>query len=247
MGFMIKINLYSTHGDFYYIGLNGIELFDQNGYLLKYSTVIAQPQGVHILHGMQNDVRIASNIGNGKNQTFDENNMWLSPFKNTRSYSAVTSAAAQQKSQQQIDSADYRVPNFVCICFDEPKAISAIKIWNYSKTPSRGVNEFEVVIDDKQIFRGFARQAPTREEYDKLSPSDKDFSTVVLLSSEDKIVDKFQRQVIYDPSKQQSVTLVNEKKVMNMNSVKPRRPNEEFSGVYNEMERPTTMAHKKLY
>lgn len=41
--------------------------------------------------------------------------------------------------------------------------------------------------------------------------------------------------------------LINEKKVMNMNAVKPRRPEEEFAGVYNEMERPTTMAHKKLF
>jgi hypothetical protein len=41
--------------------------------------------------------------------------------------------------------------------------------------------------------------------------------------------------------------LINEKKVMNMNSMKARRPEEEYAGVYNEMERPTTMAHKKLY
>ena len=37
--------------------------------------------------------------------------------------------------------------------------------------------------------------------------------------------------------------LINEKKVMNMNSVKQKRPNEEFVA-FNDMQRPTTMARK---
>lgn len=92
IGFVIKLNLYSTHGDFYYIGLNGIEVFDQNGMLLKVSQVIALPQGVNTLPKMQGDVRVPANLITGKNQTYDEQNMWLAPFKNTRSYSAVSNA-----------------------------------------------------------------------------------------------------------------------------------------------------------
>lgn len=60
--------------------------------LLKVSQIIAEPQGVNKLEKMQGDVRVAGNLVNGKNQTYDETNMWLAPFKNTRSYSAVSGA-----------------------------------------------------------------------------------------------------------------------------------------------------------
>ena len=67
MGLLFRINLYSTHGDFYYIGLNGLEFFDQLGNLIKITTIFAEPEGVHKVSGMESDVRIVKNLVNGVN------------------------------------------------------------------------------------------------------------------------------------------------------------------------------------
>ena len=120
--------------------------------------------------------------------------------------------------------------------FDQPKAISAVRLWNYSKTASRGVHEFEIVVDDKPIYRGFAKKAPDSEK-EWQSSFQKDFSTVVLFSSEPRLVDRFINNIDFDPHKQQEVLMFNEKRQVNPGQVK-QRPNEKF--VFNERDRPTT-------
>ena len=67
--------------------------------------------------------------------------MWLAPFKNTHSHGA---ASATEK-----DRDEKREPNFVQVILTQPVAVSAVRFWNYAKTPERGVNEFEIEIDGK--------------------------------------------------------------------------------------------------
>jgi len=53
---------------------------------------VANPAGINRVPGMENDVRTLDKLFNGKNQMFDDRNMWLAPFKFTRSHAAANSS-----------------------------------------------------------------------------------------------------------------------------------------------------------
>ena len=151
MGFVITFNLYSTYGDFHYIGLNGIEIYNQNNKLLtsyelnteNYPTIFGEPNSINDLDGVYGDIRTPDKLLDGFNDTNDDTHMWLAPYHNTRS----------------VTDSNLRTPNSITISFEKPVCISYIKIYNYSKSPSRGVNEFDINVEDLLVYRGYMNKA----------------------------------------------------------------------------------------
>ncbi len=145
MGYTFEFVLYSTYGDPSYIGLNGLEIFDISGTSLlhplkKGTTVTAVPNSVTALAGMEGDVRTADKLVDGKNDTADDRHMWLAPFLDTRLFVGNGREASQ-------------VPNKIVVSFMQAVAVSAVRLWNYAKTPARGVKDFAVFCDGGIAFR----------------------------------------------------------------------------------------------
>jgi len=124
----MKIILRAGYGENEYIGLTGIQFFDENEEPInieKAKTIGALPKDVNTYMNNCGDPRIFENVFNLINETNDDNYMWLT-FYNAAS------------------------PPYIEISFEDYISISSIKFWNYNKNGDlhRGVKIVDLILDE---------------------------------------------------------------------------------------------------
>ena len=198
-GHSFRFLLHSTWGDRHYIGLNGLQILSFQGDTIDVppACLTAVPADVNSAStAITSDRRVAANLVDGANDTFDDVHMWLAPFH----------------------SSSKGLPtNALHVVFDAPVCIAAVKLWNYAKTPTRGVRHLQIFLDDNIIFDGELQPAPTAKQLS--ATRHKSFGQSILFTGNPQVLDQEAASVRKDTSEQQ-VTLIDEKRVR----YKPQHP-----------------------
>ncbi|KAH8070278.1 DUF4457-containing protein [Aureococcus anophagefferens] len=135
-GRVLTVQILSTWGDPHYVGLHGLELFDDRGAPVAPVAIAATPS----MEG--HDPRTPENLCDGVYDTSDELRAWLCPFD------------AAEPPTVTLELAPASQP---------PTTLAMLRLWNYnaSRTAStRGARFLRCFLDGVKIFEGEVRQAP---------------------------------------------------------------------------------------
>lgn len=141
-GARLRVEILSTWGDPHYVGLNGIELFDQDGKCVSFrqpeKQVRACPASINDLEEYSDDPRVAMNLVDGVNFTCDDFHMWLAPFSRGEEH-------------------------YIELEMNDKTSISMIRIWNYNKSRAhsyRGVRHARLLLYESAAASSARAQSP---------------------------------------------------------------------------------------
>ena len=143
-GQFVRIRLLSNYGDKDYIGLNGLDLYDINSVSLLQAKkppvtfrLFSDPS-ITSAGGLADDKRIPENLYNRVNEGEEFDKFFLAPLINSKRLDHARNLG--------------RSFNQIFIFFDEAVELASATFWNYSKTPNRGVQEIEIMVDESLVF-----------------------------------------------------------------------------------------------
>lgn len=162
-GLLWRLRLLSTWGDVHYIGLDALQLFDENGVDVSTSGgVVDVPQPAMRCYADPADVNSLPDHAGNDPRTVDK------LFRPPADYQPGAWAPAPpdgRKAPSDVWLAPHtpgeRTVNELWVSFEQPICLSLIRLRNYSKDPARGVHEFELLADGMLVYRGWLKRAGT--------------------------------------------------------------------------------------
>ena len=130
-GRKIELDISESWGDMFYVGLNGIEVLDENGAVIPIDlkNLDATPRDMNSIQGHGQDHRTLDKLINGVNNTISDENMWLIPYNAGESHTITIDLGRILK-------------------------LSALRFYNYNKSKEdslRGVKRITIKVDGEFV------------------------------------------------------------------------------------------------
>jgi hypothetical protein len=254
-GMLWKFSFFENYNDGYYIGLDGIEMFDEKGAQLfpieqGTGTIDALPHSLHDVALLDDDripeslffPPVSSNRQMAPGQPGHRG--WLAPLSRCMTQDERARSAANFSSG---GKALYFRDNALFVMFHKPVSVSLVRLYNYSKTPSRGVKFFGVQVDGNDVFMGTLKSADQERCVPGVGSANAPpvrLGQSVLFSVDPKLAKTEKDRVTYSGTASQDVLCINERKVMvRSKTMYDKATNPAAEGIRSDLsKRPSTAA-----